>query len=587
MSTTFWLEYNQQQRNFSLDAQMTQVRIGRGATNEVAIGEDRGISKCHARIFASGGKVWVEDTGSRNGTFVNEKQVGFRHPLEDGDTIRLGNTHLVFRRHVHEDPQETFTLPGMTCIISIKDFKDQWKTREAAAQAVSGPAAPPKPATAKAEAAPAAPPASPVVDTLAAEVKRFGVLQEIASSLLDQRDLNHLFHDCLQLIVSVVPARRGCLMMIEGGELQVKSYWTGGRVADTPAAADIIQFSRTVQRLVIEKKSAVLTTNVESDPQLEEARSIIVQGIKSIMCVPLWNGEKTYGLIYLDSPSIEKDFNKDNLQLLTAIANLVTMKIENYLYIQELLLKKAIEKELEYAADVQKFLIPERFPQVSDLDGAVFYRSCLQLAGDYYHVFVLPDGRYLFIIADVMGKGMGAALLTASLHAYLNSLCERALDLGELLGDLNRRIHTQCDGQIFVTLFALAVDAASGRAWYCNAGHNEAIRVREDGSSDLFVEGGPILGILPEGVFQVTEAELGDGDLLLLYTDGLTEAGNDADEFFGRDRVVQFLVQERDNTPDEICERLIQTVEKFQGAKPQRDDLTGILIRFLPGKKCS
>ncbi len=585
MSITFWLEHNQQQRSFTLDEQMTQVRIGRGAANEVAVGEDRGISKCHARLFASGGRVWVEDTGSRNGTFVNEKQVGFRHPLEDGDTIRLGNTSLVFRRHVKESPPDTFTLPGMTCIISIKDFQDQWKTREATAKAAPELVAPPK-QTAGPTATPAPPAAGLAVDALAAEVKRFGVLQEIASSLLDQRDLNRLFHDCLQLIVSVVPARRGCLMMIEHDELQVKSYWTGGRVADTPAAADIIQFSRTVQRLVIEKKSAVLTTNVENDPQLEEARSIIVQGIKSIMCVPLWNGEKTYGLIYLDSPSIEKDFNKDNLQLLTAIANLVTMKIENYLYIQELLEKKAMEKELEYAADVQKFLIPERFPQLSDLDGAVFYRSCLQLAGDYYNVFVLPDGCYLFIIADVMGKGMGAALLTASLHAYLNSLCERELDLGELLGDLNRRIHTQCDGQIFVTLFALAVDAASGHARYCNAGHNEAIRVREDGSSDLLVEGGPILGILPEGVFQMAEVELGDGDLLLLYTDGLTEAANDADEFFGRDRVVQFLVQERANTPDEICQRLIQAVEKFQGAKPQRDDLTGILIRFLPGKKC-
>ncbi len=249
-----------------------------------------------------------------------------------------------------------------------------------------------------------------------------------------------------------------------------------------------------------------------------EARSIIVQGIKSIACVPLWNGEKTYGLIYSTArPS--RRINKDNPQLLTAIANLVTMKIENYLYIQELLEKKAMEKELEYAADVQKFLIPERFPQLSDLDGAGLLPVLLQLAGDY-NVFVLRTAATCSSSPTWMGKGWGRRCSPPRFTPISTRWCERSWILGELLGDLNRRIHTQRDGQIFVTLFALAVDAASGHARYCNAGHNEAIRVREDGSSICSSRADPSLDSA-RGCSR-WQVELGDGDLLLLYTDGST-----------------------------------------------------------------
>ena len=334
----------------------------------------------------------------------------------------------------------------------------------------------------------------------------------------------------------------------------------------------------------MEEKSAVLTTNVAGDPQFEGAQSIIIQGIKSVICVPLWNGDSVYGLIYLDSPFHENTFNESNLQLLSAMANLVTMKIENFLFIQELLQKKAMEKELELASDVQRLLIQPDFPPIPGFGSAVFYQSCLQLGGDYYHCFPLSADRYLTVIADVMGKGTGAALLTASLHAYLQSHNRDGLELRQLMEQINQSIHELCEGRIFVTLFAVIIDRQTGTIEYCNAGHNPALLVTGSGTS-LLNEGGPLMGFMPDSGYQTAALEMNPGDLLLLYTDGLTETENPEGDMMGMEGLTRVLTGIRSEAPSEIMRELLQEIRLFQGGAPQRDDLTGILFRRLHEEK--
>ncbi len=559
MNNAFVLEFDGKTLPFQLGPGVPEVRIGRSVTNGVHLADDRGVSKCHARIFLDRGATAIEDMGSRNGTFVNEAQVPAAQPLRAGDVIRIGNTNIVFRPAPAPTPapapeRESRVLSstaGMTCIIPVKEFEAQWAAVDTAAEQQ---------------------------DALVSEIQRLNILQQIASSLLDHNDLERLFYDCLDLIVSVVPARRSCLMMLENGALAVKAFRIPDAAPNTPSA-DILRFSNTVRRLVIEEKSAVLTANVEGDPQLEGAHSIIVQGIKSVMCVPLWNGDKIYGLIYLDSPFSEKAFNKNNLQLLTAVANLVTMKIENFLYIHELLKKKAMEKELEFAADVQKFLLQPTLPEIPHLETAVFYNSCKQLGGDYYHCLPLGGDRHLFLIADVMGKGTGAALLTASLHAYLSTYCERPIALADLIGCLNRSIATQCDGQIFVTLFALIVRLPDFEVEYCNAGHNEVILVRGDGAVEQLQEGGTLLGAMPDYPYASRSVILRPGDLLALYTDGVTEMEDPAGNMFGKERLIDLLVSHRGLACQDLSWRLLGELDAFRSGAEPHDDVTGILIR--------
>lgn len=582
---------------FSPEEVARVIKIGRSSGNTIPVVQDNGISKFHCRIFLQSGRPWIEDLQSRNGTFLNDNRIAGPAELSDGDRLVLGNTVIFV--HLHTTPSPAGELAwqqagGFTRIFSIKELEDRWKnpdhtgiSSQPALAVAPPPAGPVKPAEPEHPAPPTAKPdPSDSMQTVLNEVRRLGVLQEIASSLLDHNDLDALFQHSLDLIFSVIPASRGCLMMLEEGELQVKAC----RIKESsPATAspDIIRFSQTIRRLVVEQKSAVLTANVAGDPHLESAQSIIIQGIKSVLCVPLWNGDHIYGLIYLDSPFNEQAFNESNLQLLNALANLVTMKIENMLFIRELLKKKAMEKELEFASDVQRFLIQSNFPELPAMEAGVFYQSCLKLGGDYYHCFPTPDGRFLTVIADVMGKGTGAALLTASLHAYLQAFTAQERDLAKLLGRLNDAIHGLSDGQIFVTLFALLLDPAGLMADYCNAGHNPALLIRTDGQAEPLTEGGVIMGILPGSEFHVKQVPLRPGDLLLLYTDGLTEAENQNGEMFGNERLEQFLAGRRSLSCPELAAALLEEVRKFEDGYPQRDDLTGILIKCTgPEKTC-
>lgn len=598
MAIDFFLEVSGKRFLFSLNGSVREVWIGRGTGNSLPLPDDHGVSKVHSRLFVEQQLLMIEDAGSRNGTYVNQVKIAGPAPLASGDVIQIGSSIITLT--ILEETAQTPAAPapkpvaqaGMTCIFSIKDLEEQWRLPEEAGSRVDKLLSEIKSLGVVQDIASTFKDRTEQdrvfhdsVRILLNENKRLGVLQEIASSLLDHNDLDRLFQDCLNLIFTVIPARRGCLMMLENNELQVKAVRALEKDAAVPAP-DIIRFSNTIRRLVVEEKSAVLTANVEGDPQLEGAHSIIIQGIKSVLCVPLWNGDRTYGLIYLDSSFHEKTFNENNLRLLTAVANLVTMKIENFLFIQELLQKKAMEKELEFASDVQRFILPAEFPAIPGVESSVFYQSCLQLGGDYYHCFPRPAGQeYLTVIADVMGKGTGAALLTASLHAYMHAYSEEGSPLKELVERLNRAIISICDGQIFVTFFALLFDTLHCRAYYCNAGHNPVVLARAGGEVELLREGGPLLGFSPDVPYAVSEISLRQGDVLALYTDGLTEMENPAGEMLGLDFLSRFMMENRHLSCPEISASLLREVHAFRQNAPPHDDLTGIFFKCGIAKK--
>jgi serine phosphatase RsbU (regulator of sigma subunit) len=181
--------------------------------------------------------------------------------------------------------------------------------------------------------------------------------------------------------------------------------------------------------------------------------------------------------------------------------------------------------------------------------------------------------------ADVMGKGTGAALLTASLHAYISTYCERPMELADLVSCLNRSIAIQCDGQIFVTLFAFIIQATDFQMEYCNAGHNEVLLVHTDGRVEQLQEGGTLLGAMPDYPYTSRSIILQPGDLLSLYTDGVTEMEDPAGNMFGKERLIDLLVNHRTCSCPEISRRLLADLDDFRAGAEPHDDVTGILVR--------
>ena len=240
--------------------------------------------------------------------------------------------------------------------------------------------------------------------------------------------------------------------------------------------------------------------------------------------------------------------------------------------------ERAMAAELEQAAEIQRQLLPAEAPAVAGLDLAGYNAACRTVGGDYYDFLAYPDGRIGIVIADVAGKGMPAALVMASLQAKVQALADTPGDTAEMLGRLNRGIAGACPPNRFVTLFFAVLDPRSGELAYSNAGHNPPFMVRPNGEIALLEGGGPPLGILAAARYQEERARMAPGDVLLLYSDGVTEAFNPAGEEFD-ERVKEVVVEKRGEPAAAIVKAVHEAVATWTAGQLATDDITVVVAR--------
>ena len=245
--------------------------------------------------------------------------------------------------------------------------------------------------------------------------------------------------------------------------------------------------------------------------------------------------------------------------------------------------RQRIEDELALARRIQARLLPTGPPVVEGLELAGTSESAREVGGDYYDILPLGDGRVALVIADVSGKGVGAALLMSGFRASLLSQDLAGTDLAEVVGRLNQFLHRSVEPGKFVTAFLGLLDGRDGRLVYCNAGHNAPLLLGADGGVTLLEAGGLILGILEHSPYQTGEAVLEPGGRLVLYTDGVTEAANETDEQWGEERLIELLRSAPRSPCAEVVTRIVGEVRRFEGARGASDDVTLIVARRAPG----
>jgi serine phosphatase RsbU (regulator of sigma subunit) len=248
---------------------------------------------------------------------------------------------------------------------------------------------------------------------------------------------------------------------------------------------------------------------------------------------------------------------------------------------------KAIRKDLEHAKDIQQAFFPPQSLSIPCLSCETFYQPARGIGGDYYDFLSLSGGRWGIAIGDVSGKGIGAALLMASLQASLRAQALHPhLDLTALIGDVNRLVHGSSPTSFFASLFYAEYEPASRMLQYVNAGHNPPIIVRpRTESCELFhlrAHAVPI-GMFADTQFAATKFQLEKDDILVAYTDGITEAANSSGEQWGLDRLERRLRSCSQMTSSEIVERILSEVSDFANGEPQRDDVTLVVMKVQEG----
>jgi phosphoserine phosphatase RsbU/P len=514
-------------------------KLGRSGTNDLPFPTDQSLSREHL-VFERTQDGWtIRDLASRNGTQVNGTRVTSATPLTHGDRITAG--HLSIR----------YDARGEFADAKIRDvqFVDQ-----PGSQAV---------------------PHGSVTADLSSALEtsmQLGALVRAGRELAGHCPLEELFPLILKLTIEAVKASRGAVMTLEpGGEIMARAVHGEG-----------LRISMAVRDRVIQQRKSLLVRDTSVDVDFADRKSIIAQEIRSFLAVPLQTDEQVIGLIYLDSPRLVREFTTDELNLVTVMANIAAIRIEHARLIEAEKARLLMARELERAADIQRRLLPAKPPDIPGLDLAGYNAPCRTVGGDYYDFLPYPDGRIALFIGDVSGKGMGAALLMSSLQARSLVLFEKPGELGAQVAHLNRITASNCPENCFVTFCAVVLDPATGTLRYCNAGHNAPLLLHASGNLESLEPTGTVLGILPSASYEEKTCLLNSGDVLLLFSDGVTESCRpDVDEEFGEEQLVTLLQSQPDHAAGTIIDSIKTALASFTGGTPAADDVTLIVARRL------
>lgn len=313
-----------------------------------------------------------------------------------------------------------------------------------------------------------------------------------------------------------------------------------------------------------------------TDPSLDALDAEVV--------VPLPARDHLNGVVLLGARKAEAPYSAADLRLLESVGDRAGVALENArltaAVAAEAALRGRLSREVEIAREVQQRLFPQGIPQVAGLELAGHCRTTLGVGGDYYDFLDLPDGSLLFAIGDVSGKGIGAALVMASLQASLRGQSIRASgELAELMATVNALVHDATPENRYATLFVGRYEPATRRLVYVNGGHNAPMLLRADGTVDRLKATGMVVGLMDSASFVEAETTLAPGDLLCGFSDGISEAMTRDDEEFGEQRLLAALREAGDAPPREVIDLLFAAADAFTAGAPQHDDMTVVVAR--------
>ncbi|UCE65720.1 MAG: SpoIIE family protein phosphatase [Candidatus Zixiibacteriota bacterium] len=295
--------------------------------------------------------------------------------------------------------------------------------------------------------------------------------------------------------------------------------------------------------------------------------------------VPLIRKDKLAGLLLLSSKVAGFRYGSEDLAFLKILANQIIVALESCDLYRESLEKQRMEEELAVAKQIQRGLLPRELPMMGNFDFAAFIEPSRQVGGDYYDFIPIGNTRTGIVIADASGKGVPAALFAARMQVMIQSEVKFGKRLREMMASINNFLSVSTSGDSFATCFYGEIDDIERRLYYCNAGHNYPILVRKNGSIENLKKGGLILGAFPEEKYETGEVLFKPGDVLILYTDGLSEAMNDRNIEYGEQRLMENIRKFRTHPAEVICSMIIKSVKQFAAGADDLDDMTLVIVR--------
>jgi sigma-B regulation protein RsbU (phosphoserine phosphatase) len=533
--------------------------IGRQAENHYVVRDSR-ASRTHARIVAEGGEYWIEDNGSRHGVFVNGARVT-RHPLKSTDRIDFG---------ISDSYHFYFALSG-----DADRLLQPSQTMESAVQfsGVRGTSGPGQ------------------------NLPKLRAVLEVARTLQRSFSLEDVLNSVVDAAVAVTGAERGFLLLSEAAELRIRC------ARDKHAKAlshDDLRVPRRVIHRALRNRRELLAMNFDPHAGDDPGSSVADLELRSVVCVPLVRiaaaaaestqrltvESETVGVLYLDSRSITADLTGGNRELLQTLAIEASTVLENARLLQEERLKQKMEEELNVARAIQQNLLPRSLPVTGWLRACGSSVASHQVGGDYFDVLPVSDNCWAIIVADVSGKGVSSALLAALLQGAFLAASDDTSHLEGVLRRVNEFLSVRPEAEKYATVFcALLRRNSQGGCdgMYINAGHCAPIVVRVGAPLRTLDPTTFPVGLIAGVEFKAQSFRMEPGDKLVAYTDGVTEAQNDAGEFFGMRRLNEVAKADAHSSAEALHLGIREAVAAYTQGAPQSDDITLLVLELAGG----
>ena len=408
-------------------------------------------------------------------------------------------------------------------------------------------------------------------------IERLHRILEAAKLLNSTLDLAELTTIILRIIREEVGTERGTVFVMQRGQRRIRSL-----VAQGVEGEDIVvPVGKGIAGTVASTGETINIPEAYNDPRFDPSfDELLGYRTNDIYCMPIVNriGE-IVGVLELLNRT--RPLTEEDEEFLAGVSVHVGLALENAQLHREIVEKRKMEQELVLAREIQQNFYPNIPDSYGGVEICASSEMCEAVGGDYLGYFPLEDGRFLVMLGDVAGKGIGAALVMSSLHATCRALVRHVHAIEDVTSILNETFVETTSAGVFVTMLIMLVDPVGHRVHYIRAGHNPPLIVTRDGDSMLFDGGGgPPVGLFSTLKFKREISRVEPGSVLVIYTDGVSEAENAQDEQFGVDRLVEVVTKSRSSPASGIHADIRSALEEFVGEEPTHDDSTLIVLKF-------
>jgi serine phosphatase RsbU (regulator of sigma subunit) len=549
---TYWLTGDYRGKRIHYLVEHGTTKIGRSESCDVVL-PSQTVSRNHAEVRLDGDHLTVIDLGSLNGTRVNGADVETTRPVRPSDVIEFGSVTLRVT-----DGQES-SSPTFTDEREVSRSL-QLERDETAEGALTG-----------------------------AEPRLLKLLSEAGSLLVLPDRPEETFDRLLELVENTIPASRILILLAnDDGEPVQRAARVAGDRAISP-----LMLSRTMVRMVLDNGTSFLTGDAQADERFKNQQSVVVQDLHSAMAVPLVHHEEVLGVLYVDTNDPLATYTEYDLRVLTLLGQMLGAKIANARLLALAREQERLREQLQVATTIQRRLLPQELPSVAGYQILGTQDTCDEVGGDLYDAGPLPDGRIQIVLGDVSGKGIGAALLMSDVLATIRALRTVGIQPDDLVARLDRHLLQTTEPEHYVTLFLADLCPETHRLEYVNAGHPEAYLVRPDGRLDELASTGVPAGLmdLPGIEFEKKSIEMPPGSMLVIYSDGISEAErgelgsaiNQDDEGtreqYGDHELPRLLRTAAFTSAEECAQKIHDGVEGWLAGARVPDDTTLMIVR--------